>query len=464
MLWLRHLAIGLAAFLMLGVIAWLGLPQLLKWQLPLRASAALGWVVTIGDVDFKPWGLELTADDISVAGRTAASTNTLLRMKRIHADLSIATLLKRAPVVEAPEIDSPSLRIARTADGHYDVDDLIARFAPRADAPASVPARFALYNLQVRNAQLRFDDQPAGRVHVVEALQITLPFLSNLPAEVEVKVEPRLAFKLNGTAFDSGAQATPFAQNKSGSLNLKMASLDLAPYLGYLPADLPMRVTRGSVSADLAVQFSVPQAGSSTVAVKGQVHAKNLVLTDARGRPLLAWQGLQLGLSDVRPLARKLGFASLRVDGLELRATRDRAGDVNLLQIASPKRAELGEGMASRPVKAGPSSEPAGGVQPPQPAPKTAPAPPWQTSLDALELAGARVLWSDAAVAPAVALQADGIAFRAERLHWPISHPLAVALSGALRGQGQGQGQGPLPRWRSLPSPARSPTTTRSWT
>ena len=439
MLWLRRFAIGVAAMLLLAAIAWLGLPQLLKWQLPLQASVALGRAVTIGEVSFKPWSLELTVDDLAVAGLPAASSDPLLRVKRIRADLSIATLFKRAPVVEALEIDSPALRIARTADGHYDIDDLIARFAPRADGPASDPARFALYNLQVRNAQLRFDDRPVQRVHLVEALQIALPFLSNLPAEVEVKVEPRLAFKLNGTPFDSGAQATPFAQNKSGALKLKMADLDLTPYLGYLPVTLPVRVTRGNVSADLALQFSLPQAGLSTVAVKGQVGAKDLVLTDARGQPLLAWQAMQLVLRDVQPLARKLGFASLRVDGLQLHAARDLAGDLNLLQIASSNRAAADASLGAGPVKAGPASEPAGAALAPKPALKTTSAPPWQTSLDDLELTGARVLWNDAAVTPAVALQADGLAFRAEQLRWPISNPMVVSLSGALRGQGQGQ-------------------------
>lgn len=77
----------------------------------------------------------------------------------------------------------------------------------------------------------RFDDRPVSRVHTVDALQLALSFESNLPAEVEVKVEPRLASKLGSTAFDSGAQATPLAQRRSGALNLKMADLDLVPYL-----------------------------------------------------------------------------------------------------------------------------------------------------------------------------------------------------------------------------------------
>ena len=436
MLWLKRLAIGVAASLLLGVIAWLGLLQLLKWQLPLRASAALGRAVTIGDLSVKPWSLEMTLNDLAVAGLPDAGADPLLRVARIHVNLSIATLLKRAPVVEALEIDSPSLRIARTGDGHYTIDDLIARLAPRAQAPAADPVRFALYNLQVRNAQLRFDDRPVRRVHVVEALQIALPFLSNLPAEIEVKVEPRLAFKLNGTSFDSGAQATPFAQTKSGAMKVKMADLDLMPYLGYLPTALPVRVARGRVSADLGLQFSVPQAGVATVAVTGQVGAKELVLTDTKDRPLLAWQEMQLVLRDVQPLAGKLGFASLRVDGLQLHAARDAAGDVNLSRVAGLDRHAAGASMASGPAEAGPASKPGGGVPDPTPALKTATAPRWQISLSALELAGARVLWDDAAVAPAVALKADGITLRAEQLHWPVSQPMTVALRGTLRSQG----------------------------
>lgn len=97
MIWTRRLVIGVAAALLLGVIAWLGIPQLLKWQLPLQAGAALGRAVTIGVVNFKPWSLELTLDDVAVAGLPSAGTAELLRVARIHADLSIATLFKRAP-------------------------------------------------------------------------------------------------------------------------------------------------------------------------------------------------------------------------------------------------------------------------------------------------------------------------------------------------------------------------------
>ena len=228
------------------------------------------------------------------------------------------------------------LNVARTGEGRYDIDDLIARFAPKPDAePRSEPAHFALCNLRLNDAELRFDDQPVKRLHVIDALNLALPFISNLPAQVEVKVEPRLAFALNGTAFDSGARATPFARTRSRYLKLAFTQLDLAPYLGYLPASLPVRVTKDSLSADLDITFAMPPSAAPSVAMKGRLSANGLTFTDAAGVPLLDWQSLQLGLRDVQPLARKLAFDTLRIDGLRLQATRDAAGRINLLQLAA---------------------------------------------------------------------------------------------------------------------------------
>ena len=239
--WLRRLAWCVGAVLLLGVAVWLAVPPLLKWQLPLRAGEALGRSVTLGEVRFHPWNLDLTLNDLAVAGLPAAK-QPLLQIRQLHANLSAASLWRLAPVIEALEVDGLRLNVARTGEGRYDIDDLITRFTPKPDAePSGEPAHFALYNLRLSDAQLRFDDQPVKRVQVVDALHLALPFISNLPAQVEVKVEPRLAFKLNGTPFDSGAQATPFAQTRSGDLKLAFAQLDLAPYLGYLPASLPVR-------------------------------------------------------------------------------------------------------------------------------------------------------------------------------------------------------------------------------
>ena len=452
-LWLRRIGWFGIGLLLLWMLAWVAVPPLLKWQLQSRLSELLGRTVTIGDVGFKPWTLELTFGDLAIAGVPAGvpanslvSSNAaapdpkvepLLRVQRLHVNVSGMSLFRLAPVLEELDVDAPQLRVSHVSPGHYDIDDLIARFTPDPNAGPSEPARFALYNVQIRNAQLRFDDRPVGRVHKVESLDLSLPFISNLPAQVDVKVEPRLAFKLNGSPFDSGAQATPFAQTRSGTLNWKTSDLDLAPYLVYLPESLPVRIKRGAVSSDLALQFEVPPSGAPKVVLRGSFGARDVEMTDAAGAPLLNWQQLKLGLRDVQPFARKLAFDTLRLDGVQLFVARDAAGQVNLLRLAgAPAAAASASAAAPNPT----SGVSAGASAASAPAIRTASSSEsaWQVSLDAIELAGAGVAWNDSSIKPGAAMQLDALSLAVKQVRWPVSAAMPLHLAGTLRSQAQG--------------------------
>jgi len=411
--WLKRLGWALGVVLLLWVVTWLAVPAVVKWQLPPKLGEALGRTVTLGEVNFKPWAMSLTLDDLAIAGR-APGDPPLLEVKRVLVDTSLSSLVRFAPVIEALRIDAPKVHLARTGEGHYDIDDLIQRFTPKPDPkPSSEPARFALYNLELRDGVVTFDDRPVKRTHRLEAMHLALPFASSLPAEVEIKVEPHLAFKLNGASFDSGAQATPFAQTKAGTLKLAMADLDIKPYLGYVPESIPVRLTQGSVFADLGVNFSVPPSGAPSVSVQGNVGARNLAISDSAGAPLFEWAKLQLALRDVQPLKRQIALGTLRIESAQVHAARDASGRINLLGLAAPKSS------AAAPVS------PASGAS----APSTgAEAGAWHVTLDALELADARVLWNDAAVQPAAALQLDGVNLDSKQLQWPVSKPMPIAL------------------------------------
>lgn len=425
---LRSAGWGAGGMLLLSLTTWmtvwLALPPVLKWQAEMRLTEALGRSVSIGKVSFKPWSLELTVSDLTVAAAAgsgpgpesagAASVGPSLKVARMHVDMAASSVFRLAPVVEALEIDGLQLRVARTAPGHYDIDDLIAKFTPLGKSPASAPPYFALYNLQLRDARLELDDRPMARVHRVEGIQFALPFLTNLPAQVDIKVEPRLAFRIDGTPFDTGAQATPFASSRAGDLKFKMTALDLAPYLAYLPDALPVRVRGGAVSADLAVRFSMPPKGTPVVALRGTAGVRNLVVTEPGGAPLLTWERLDLGLRDVQPLTRKLAFDTLRITGAQLHVARDARSRINLLQLTAPGASEPSEAAAAHPAAA---------VVPLE----------WQVTLDQFDLADSRVFWNDAAVRPSVALQADKLAIAVTQVHWPVVTAMPASMSGTLR-------------------------------
>jgi len=147
--WLRRGVWALATLVVLWGVAWLAVPPLLKSQAQSRLSDLLGRQVTLGQVDFRPWSLELSVSDVSVARQDAAA-GAQLTIGRLYIDMELQSLLRLAPVVDALAVESPHLNLTHTGDGHYDVDDVLAKLAGPVDEPASPPSallRFALYNL-----------------------------------------------------------------------------------------------------------------------------------------------------------------------------------------------------------------------------------------------------------------------------------------------------------------------------
>jgi uncharacterized protein involved in outer membrane biogenesis len=442
--WLKRVGWGVAALLLAWGLAWLAVPALLKWQGQQRLGEMLGRPVTIERVGFAPWTLELTVENLAIGQPgQPVPTDPLLAFSRLRVDAALSSLFRRAPVIEALELDGLALRLARTGPGRYDIDDLIERFRPVPDEPAGEPQRFALYNLQLRGASVHFDDRPVERVHRIEAVQLSLPFLSNLPAQVEVKVEPRLAFRVGNTAFDTGALAIPFAATRSAEITLRMGALDLAPYLAYQPEALPLRLREGELATDIRLKFALPDSGEPTLALQGGLQARRIRLADAADQPMLGWEQLALELKDVQPLARRAALGSVQIDGLHLHLRRGADGVIDWTR--------LGTGPAPAPPAKPPAraASPSTATKPASRAASAAAAPgkppaAWQFALDRLELNQGTVFWRDDAVRPAAALQLDISSFHADAVAWPATAPVALRLAGSVRrtpAEGQAVGE-----------------------
>lgn len=119
-------------------------------------------------------------------------------------------------------------------------------------------------------------------------------------------MEPRLAFQLNGSAFDSAAAGTPFAQSRKAEATFKVAALDLRPFLGYLPAQLPVKLLTAIVDADVRIAFE--QSPRVAVRVSGMVQASNVKLVDVKAHDLLSLESFKVGLDDGPPAGASGAF------------------------------------------------------------------------------------------------------------------------------------------------------------
>lgn len=428
--WFKPATRALAALLGVWALSWLSVPALVKGPLERVASEQLGRTVTVGSLDFKPWSLELTLRDIAVAGAKGTEGPAQLTIGRVYVDAELQSLLRLAPVVDAFTVENPVLRITHLGQGRYDVDDVIAKLtAPKDDteeAPSTEPARLALYNLLLQGGRVDFTDNAVGKTHSVQDLLLSVPFISTLSDKKDVRVEPRLAFTLEGSRFDSSAQSTPFAQTRHADAHIRWDDLDLAPYLGYLPASLPIQLKAATLDVDVKLAFE--QTPRLAVKLSGQVQTRDVKMTDREGQDLLAFDRLTVDMADVRPLEQVVDLAQVELLKPVLHAQRDAAGRLNLAQLAG------GSAPASPPKEAA--------SQPAKPSNK-APAP-WAVSVARASVRDGTVHWGDQTTQPAAALQAHDLGLELTNLALPLQKPVAfkgdfvlpaVAAQGAPEGK-----------------------------
>jgi hypothetical protein len=350
--WVRRVVWVVGGGIVFWGLSWLLVPPIIKSQFEQRASEQLGRKVSLGKLDFKPWSLELTVDELMVARADGAlDPSPQLYIKRFYIDAELQSLVRLAPVVDAITLDAPRLSLTHLGAGRYDVDDILTRLKESANKEVKKPddtfLRFALYNLALSGGAVDFSDKSTGKTHELRDLQVKLPFLSNLDSMRSVLVQPQLAFILNGSRFDSSAQGTPFAQTRKTEATLKLSNLDLATYLAYVPSSLPVKLMSAVLNADLKVAFE--QSPRVAVKLSGKVQASKVRLAGAGPKAevskgaesadadLLDFDLLKITLADVRPLERVARLAAVDLDGPRLNVRRNKLGQLDLAMLTTPR-------------------------------------------------------------------------------------------------------------------------------
>ncbi len=425
--WLKGAAWTVGGVLALWAVAWLAVPPIVKSQLQKIASEKLGRQITVGEIQFKPWTLELTLKDLAVAKSSGGEPQ--LRVASIYIDAELQSLVRLAPVIDAITVEAPQIYLTRTGDGHYDIDDLIAKFTSDTEPsdPNKAPARFALYNLKLDGGEITFDDKPAGRVHELKNLVVSLPFLSSFESSREVAVEPRLAFVLNGSEFDSAAQTMPFAQTRKTDASLSVHGLDLAPYLQYLPKDLPVQLKAGLLSTDIKFAFQKSTSNTaSTLSLTGTLSASKVRIDQASTGEIVSFDTLDLALADVRPLEKKVHLSKAELVAPKISLLRRADGS---LALPGQKTAGSTPAVAAKPAtiasaaataaSAAASAATAASAKPAADA--------WNIAVDAIALRDGTVSWVDESTKPVAKSSIDSLVVDVADLTFPFTKPIKLS-------------------------------------
>ena len=339
--WRRVGVVVASLVVVFGIVGAFAIPAAARWGLETVASRELGRTVRVDDVSANPYTLRVTLKGVTVEGQPGESA-PLLTLREASINASIASVMRLAPVLEAAVVDGLTVNIVRLDPQRFNFSDIVDRL--QAKPKSDKPARFSLNNIEVRDSAVNFDDRVTGSRHAASDIRIGIPFLSNLPVDIETTVQPALAGRINGTPFDLKGETRPFHESRESSIALKLDGLDIPRYLAFSPVKLDFEVPAGKLDTDLRVTFrqavapAKDRAGSTAQAlVSGKFEVREFALSAPAGAsaaPLVGWKAVSVSIEEFEPLQRRLVLADVVVDESSLTVVRDRQGSLNWLRFA----------------------------------------------------------------------------------------------------------------------------------
>jgi uncharacterized protein involved in outer membrane biogenesis len=314
-----------------GVIGFFILPGIIRSQAETLVAEKLQREASIGAVEVNPYAFTLTLRDVKV--RERKSEEVFASFDLLHVNLSSESLLRLAPVIREVRLSAPYVHLARTAAHRYNIDDIVELIASQ--PPSDEPSRFAVNNIQVESGRIAFDDLPAKASHAVTDIAIGIPFVSSLPSQVDIFVEPLLRAKVNGAPFEFKGKARPFADPADAVVDLKLDGLDLTRYVEYLPVKPQARISGAKLDLNLTARFRQGGDGQALL-LQGDAALKSLQVADVAGKPVLRVRELAVALNEADVFGGRIDVSRIRVDGLQADVTRAPDGRLNLASLVPP--------------------------------------------------------------------------------------------------------------------------------
>jgi uncharacterized protein involved in outer membrane biogenesis len=399
----RRLLKGFGIFLVaVALLGFLVAPPIVRSVAESQLTKLLHRPVTVADVDINPFALSATVTGFSVA--EPEGDKEALGFDRLYVNLEAQSLFRGGPVLREVQLAVPRLKLRREKGGRYNWQDLIDEFL--AKPPSEEKAVFAANNIQVSGGQIEFDDQAEGVVQRITDLQIGVPFISSIPSQVEIFVQPVVNATVNGRPFGLTGQTQPFSEDRESTLEIKLDGLDLPGYLAYLPFEPAFKLPGAKLYTDLVVSFKQPAGGDALLGLRGTAALGEVELQDKAGAPVAKLARLDVDVADADLTGRKFHLNRVRLDSPQIEVRRAADGALNLLALLA---------MPAAPASATPAAPAAPGK-----------AVTWQ--VDRVELVGGGVVLADASVQPVFATRFQEIQVEVDKLA-SAGEPARIKLS-----------------------------------
>ncbi len=438
---LTLIIVGGLALVVAGVLV--ALPEVIRRVAEAEIPKRTGRAVAIGDIDLNLFRGHLALKNVRLAERDGPEP--FVEFERFDVRISLPSLLRRRLRLAEITLARPVIRVVRTGPAEFNFSDLVPGTAEPKPEPSG-PSRWTITvdRLIVAGGVVQVDDRAVSpvaqwRVHELGVEGSGLTTRAGAPPArlaVHTLIDEALLFVTAHQLRLEPLQiwATLFLND------FQMRRLN--PYV-YNRLGTPYRPTGGVLTLALSAQVDSDQEEVKKAVLAGRVDvAREALVQVGHQNPFLAVARLGVEIKEADALAQSLTVASVAIEGLDLKARRDRHGVIDLIEMFRTPASAAPRSAAPAPPK----------VKSPEPASRRELFPIIQAlarefpkiRVERITLAPSTASFIDEAVTPTTTLALKSLQIGIDDLTWPVTGPASVALSTELPGGGTLSVKGPV--------------------
>jgi uncharacterized protein involved in outer membrane biogenesis len=447
--------IVLGVLLVLGVAFVWSLPEIVKWQALKQIPAITGRAASIEDIDINLFTGRVAIKKFRLA--EADPAQTFVEFERFDVRVVPWSVVFGNVRIAELRLTAPTVNLVRLSTTEFNFSDILKRLATAKEgAPPPKPVdpkaksrwtiavnHFALIRANITAVDRAVTPTSEWRVR---DLSIEAGNLTTRPSGPVGTLAVRAA--LNDSPVEFSAQDIDLTPTSfAGKFSIQNFSLlQIRPYLPPLPATLDSGIA--GVNMAVKLELGSGPGGLAVGLVTGDVAVTSLALSQpGKTTPFLAVPRIGVGLKEVNLVSRVVTLSSVDVEGLDLKAVRDKQEQIDLLDLtkkptAAPAPAGSAPAASSRPapVAKGPPAGAAGA-----PAPSAPPADAgYKITVEKVTVKGSATFTDEAISLPPTVLKIGGLSLQLSDVTWPAARPMQLDLAMVLPGGGKFGAKGPV--------------------
>jgi len=431
---LKRWLIVLAALLVVGIAFIWSLPEIVKWQALKQIPAITGRAASIEDIDINLFTGRVAIKKFRLA--EADPAQTFVEFERFDVRVIPWRSLFGNIRVSELRLTAPTVNLVRLTPTEFNFSDILRKLAtakegepapPPPDPKAKSRWTIALDHFALIRANITVTDRAVKPTAdwKVRDLTIEAGNLTTRPSGPVGTLAVRAALNNSPVEFsarDIDLTPTSFA----GKFSIQNFGLvQVVPYLPPMPAVLDS----GVAGVDIAVKLELGTgpSGLAVGLVTGDLALTSLALSQpGKSAPFLIVPRIAVGLKEVNLVSREMTIASVDIEGVDLKAVRDKQERIDLL------------GLAEKPASPDPLGSPSAAPRKATAAPPAAPGPPapaakaepeFKVTVEKVTLKAAATFTDESVSVPPTVLKVSNLAVQLDDVTWPNVRPINLAVS-----------------------------------